>query len=528
MKIMGNLLKRVITSAMVCLIGVTSTGFTTIELPITSMSVSATDDYTTWKQGDSRWGSMRLGSSSYTMSNSGCAATALAKLMVMSGSVTDSSFNPGVLCTYFNQNGGFSSAGDISWSVSTKYSSSFTFEGYDNLSSSSNSGKAQEIQKLLDQGYYIILGVKDGGHWVPVDKVDGSNIYAYDPADGKYVSVFEKYSASGVYKLRLFKGANSKSTATTTSDSTSTTTETKKETVEELPNVTDNAKSEEIKSNVSNYSTGLYKLTCELCLRTDAFSDADVIDIIPVNEELNVSEVDGNWGYVCYNGNMGWINLQYTKKSQSSYKYSTGVYTTAEPLNYRASNSTSAESYGIIPTDTEIRITQVKDNWGKTIYNGQVAWVCLNYVSEGYTEFSSATNIAVTNSSEYELGVYRAQEELNLREDPSASNTRIGVVRSGSTFNIISISDGWGKVVYEGKIGWICLDYADYVDDYDDYIPYDMNGDGVVNVADVFYISSKLKSGESFTSKEINLVDFDDDGKVSYDDYTTFKNLLMG
>lgn len=515
---MGNVLKRVITSAIVCLIGVASLNVTSIDLPIASMNVSATDDYTTWRQGDSRWSSMHLGSSGYTMSNSGCAVTSLAKLMVMSGSVTDSSFTPATLCKFFNENGGFSSAGDISWSVSHRYASSFTFEGYDDLDSSSNSGKAEEVAELLDEGYYIILGVKSGGHWLAVDKVEGSTIYAYDPANGKYVSVFDAYSSSGVYKIRKFRGANSKPL---------TVQETKtEEVVEELPNVSDNEKSEVIKNTSSTYSTGLYSLTYELCLRTDAFSNADVIDIIPVDTSLNVSDVDGHWGYVCYNGNMGWVNLQYAKKVQGDFEYSTGVYTTAEPLNYRDSNSTSADSYGIIPADTEIRITQVKDNWGKTIYEGKTAWVCLDYVSEGYTDFSSATNIAVSNSN-YKLGVYEAQEDLNLREAPSTTNERVGLVEEGTTLNVISISDGWGKVAYDGQIGWICLEYADIVDDYEEYIPYDMTGDGRVNVADVFYISKKLNGGESFSSRELNLIDFDDDGKVDYDDYATFKNLLM-
>lgn len=522
---MGNLLKRVISSAMICLIGVAGTNFTNINLPITTMSVSATDDYTTWRQGDSRWGSMRLGSSGYTMSNSGCAATALSKLMVMSGSVTDSSFTPATLCSYFNQNGGFSSAGDISWGVSHKYASSFTFEGYDDLSSSSNSGKAEELKNLLDEGYYIVLGVKSGGHWVAVDKVEGSTIYAYDPANGKYISVFDAYSSSGVYKIRKFRGANSKPLSQDVIESEK---EKEDKIVEQLPNVTDNKKSEEIKTanSSSSYSTGLYKLTYELCLRTDGFSNADVIDIIPINTELNVSYVDNHWGYVCYNGNMGWINLEYTSKVKSDFDYSTGVYTTAEPLNYRESNSTSADTYGIIPADTEIRITQIKDNWGKTIYDGETAWVCLDYVSNGSSQFSSATNIAISNSR-YELGVYEAQEELNLRKDSSSSSEKLDVISGGTDLNVISIDGEWGKVVYDNQVGWICLEYTDQVDNFDDYIPYDMNQDGSVNVADVFYISDILKNDGNFSDRELHLIDFNNDGKVDYDDYTTFKTLLL-
>ncbi|MGN1412131.1 MAG: SH3 domain-containing protein [Oscillospiraceae bacterium] len=516
---MGNILKRVISSAMVCLIGVTGANLTNIDFPINSINVSATDDYTTWRQGDSRWSSMRLGTSGYTMSNSGCAVTSLAKLMVMSGSVTDSSFNPGTLCSYFNQNGGFSSAGDISWGVSHRYASSFTFEGYDDLDSNSNSGKANEIKELLDEGYYIILGVKSGGHWVAVDKVEGNNIYAYDPANGKYINVFDAYSSSGIYKIRKFRGANSKPLPQEV-------TNTQEEIVEELPNITDDKKSEDIKNTNESYSKGLYKLTYELCLRTDEFSNADVIDIIPVNTDLNVSDVEGNWGYVCYNGNMGWINLNYAKKIQNGFNYSTGIYTNAEPLNYRESNSTDAEIYGVIPADTQIKVTQVRDNWGKTTYDGETAWICLDYVSAGYSQFSSATNIAISNSR-YELGVYEVEENLNLRKEASTSSDKLDLIDSETTLNVISIDGNWGKVVYDNQVGWICLDYANQIDDFSEYIPYDMNGDGRVNIADVYYISDKLKHDSDFTAREFHLIDFDDNGSIDYDDYTTFKTLLL-
>lgn len=516
---MGILLKRVVSCAMVCLIGMASAGITTVEMPITTISASADESYQSWRQGDSRWGSMRLGGSGYTMSNSGCAATALSMLMVHSGSITDSSFTPATLCTFFNNNGGFSSRGDISWGVSNKLASSFSFEGYGTLSSSSVSGKADEIQKYLDAGYYIILGVKSGGHWVAVDKVDGDKVYVFDPANGKHVNVFDAYSNSGIYKVRKFYGANSvvKNVAPEV---------TKQETSEEELSILSSEKTVEVKNNSNTtYSTGLYKLNSELCFRTDAYTSADVIDIIPNGTSINVSEVNGEWGYVCYNANMGWINLGYTDKVQSSYKYSTGTYTTAEPLNFRESNSTSADSYGLIPINSKVEILEVKDNWGKVNYASKEAWICLNYASEGDAQFSSAVNVAVSNSSN-KIGVYVTNDNLNVRSGNDTSYAKLDLIPSDTKVNVIEIDGDWGKVIYGETVGWICLDYADYSSSFD-YIPADINGDGLVNIQDVFEVSQKLKSGTKFTQSEIELVDFNKDGVVDATDYIIIKNIIL-
>jgi len=518
---MGNLLKRVVSCAMICLIGVASTGITTVEMPITTITASADETYKTWKQGDSRWGKMRLGGSSYTMSNSGCAATALSMLMVHSGSITDSSFTPGTLCTFFNNNGGFSNKGDISWGVSSKLASSFTFEGYASLSSSSVSGKVSEIENYLDEGYFLIVGVKSGGHWVAIDRVENGVVYMFDPANGKNVSLFNAYDNSGIYKVRKFKGANSVSTSVTT------TVEEKEDVAEEVKDTqqsTSNTKPS-TSTPTSSYTTGLYKITSELRFRTDAYLDADIIDIIPASTSINVSEINGEWGYVCYNGNMGWINLAYTSKLQNSYKYETGTYTTAEPLNFRESNTTSSNSYGLIPVNTKIEILEVKDNWGKVSYEGKSAWVCLDYVSVGDTTFSSSVNIAVSNSDK-NIGNYTTTDNLYIRNGADTSFPTIDLINNGTDIMIIAVNGNWGKTIYNGSVGWVCLDYATYKNSFS-FLPCDINNDGSVNITDLLYVSNKLKNGSKFTSNEVKLIDLNQDGKVDSTDYILFKGILL-
>ena len=68
----------------------------------------------------------------------------------------------------------------------------------------------------------------------------------------------------------------------------------------------------------------------------------------------------------------------------------------------------------------------------------------------------------------YQTGAYRvaANGGLNLREEPTASSTKLLTVPNGTILRITEIEkEGtyfWGKTTYEDKIGWVRLDYTVY------------------------------------------------------------------
>lgn len=166
-----------------------------------------TNNYKSWKQTGSSWSSMTLGTNGGTVANFGCAVTSAAILMVKSGSVTDSDFNPGVLIEYLNQNNGFSADGDLNWDALAWYAPDFKFDSRINLFGTDEE-KIERVQGLLEEGYYMIAQVKNGAHFVAVDAVRGSEITMMDPGSTSN-SLNEKYGIDSMISLRVFKTANS-------------------------------------------------------------------------------------------------------------------------------------------------------------------------------------------------------------------------------------------------------------------------------------------------------------------------------
>lgn len=174
---------------------------------IGSLRTSAAEDYRQWVQMDARWGSVKLGSSSETMSSAGCLVTSLAMLAVHSGSKSVDNFSPLTLVNTFNSLNAFDRYGSIaSWASVTKAIPDVSFVMKYTFTSSTKSGKAAEMKALSDKGYYLVCFT--GGHWVFIDSIVGDTVYMMDPAK-KDTVLFDSYSNANITQLRVFTGKNS-------------------------------------------------------------------------------------------------------------------------------------------------------------------------------------------------------------------------------------------------------------------------------------------------------------------------------
>lgn len=73
----------------------------------------------------------------------------------------------------------------------------------------------------------------------------------------------------------------------------------------------------------------------------------------------------------------------------------------------------------------------------------------------------------------YETGKYLVDTaKLNFRSEPTSSSTSYGLLSKGTLLVITEVQNGWGKASYDGKTGWVSLEYCQFV--YE--VRYDANG----------------------------------------------------
>ncbi|MBR3844682.1 MAG: SH3 domain-containing protein [Clostridia bacterium] len=393
--------------------------------------VQAASEYRTWLQSDSRWGSITFGTSD-TLSKSGCAITSIAKLMVHSGSVADNPavFNPGIFCTWLKNNSGITPQGWIVWSAVNDYNGKFTYSG-SALLSGTKAQKAATIASYIKEGHVVVAMVKNGGHYVAVDKVVGSKVYIMDPANTGYTDLFQ-YDAAGVTKIQIYRGVHNGSGGNAPTYDTS----------------------------VQPIGAGKYTITSGngVNLRSGAGTSYDVLTAIPYNATVTVSKVSNGWGYTTYNNQKGWFTLEFAKTTLTLRGLQ---LTPPTQLEYTVGDTLNTDGMKVTALYSDGTSKEITNGYSINEFSSAVPGSCKVYVT--YQTKSAEFTVTVNKKAvDYTPGNYAVQSVngLNLRSDATTDSTVLITVPDQTLLAITQIKENWGKTLYEGHEGWICLDYT--------------------------------------------------------------------
>ena len=116
---------------------------------------------------------------------------------------------------------------------------------------------------------------------------------------------------------------------------------------------------------------------------------------------------------------------------------------TADNVNFRSGPSTSYSSLGKLNEGDKVEYISESGSWIKVKYNGTTGYVYGSYVSKT----ASTITKYVTASS------------LNVRSGPSTSSSILGSLSKGTSVQVISESNGWAKIKYNGSTGYVSSKY---------------------------------------------------------------------
>ena len=122
---------------------------------------------------------------------------------------------------------------------------------------------------------------------------------------------------------------------------------------------------------------------------------------------------------------------------------------TADVLNVRANPNTSSTIIGNLKYNSNVTILEITDGWYKINYNNNTGWVSSDFV----TINSSTPELPSTSTGIVEADV------LNIRSGAGTSYSVTGTVNKGATVTILSSSNGWYKISYNGTTGYVSSEY---------------------------------------------------------------------
>ena len=122
---------------------------------------------------------------------------------------------------------------------------------------------------------------------------------------------------------------------------------------------------------------------------------------------------------------------------------------TASSLNFRTGPSTSYSIINVLMNGQKVEYISTSGSWLKVKYNGVTGYVHGDYVTKGTTDNST------TGTTKY----VSASVGLNVRSGAGTSYSKLGKLEYKEKVTVLSISNGWSKINYNGKTGYVDSSY---------------------------------------------------------------------
>lgn len=186
-----------------------------------------------------------------------------------------------------------------------------------------------------------------------------------------------------------------------------------------------------------------------------------VITTLSKGTTVAVLNNSSSWYKVSVNGKEGYVSGEYlTGTTATNVALGTGTVKCSSSVNFRSAPNTSSTSYGELKNGTKVNVVGVSSGWYKVTYNGKTGYIHPDYIT--LASSSAGTAIAPSNtvtSTTGTAGTVKCSSSVNLRSEANTSSSILAELKNGTAVTVLSTSNGWSKVSYAGKAGYISADY---------------------------------------------------------------------
>ncbi|PRT40604.1 SH3 domain-containing protein [Bacillus wiedmannii] len=205
-----------------------------------------------------------------------------------------------------------------------------------------------------------------------------------------------------------------------------------------------------------------------LRVRSAANTSSSVLGNLKNGEKVTVLGKANGWAKISYQGKEGYVSLEFVKleagkqeeKPAENIKNGTQEVGTinATSLRVRSAANTSSSILGNLKNGEKVTVLGKANGWAKISYQGKEGYVSLEFVKleAGKQEEKPAENI--TNGTQ-EVGTINATS-LRVRSAANTSSSILGNLKNGEKVTVLGKANGWAKISYQGKEGYVSLEFV--------------------------------------------------------------------
>ncbi|PFN23778.1 C40 family peptidase [Bacillus cereus] len=237
-------------------------------------------------------------------------------------------------------------------------------------------------------------------------------------------------------------------------------------------------------SNNAVSTGGKNKVTADvLRVRTAPNTSSSVSGRVYEGQTLNVIGQENGWVKINHNGQTGYVSGQFVSgvsantestndTNEQTVQPASGNYTVnVSSLRVRTGPSTSHPTVGSVKQGQVVQVVGEVQDWFKINYAGQTAYLSKDYVTKGGSNENVVQGNKEDNKQEQNNnvtvqtgGTYVVNTtSLRVRTGPAAYHSVIGGVLNGTTLDVVGSENGWFKVNYQGKTGFVSGEFVKFV-----------------------------------------------------------------
>ena len=210
--------------------------------------------------------------------------------------------------------------------------------------------------------------------------------------------------------------------------------------------------------------------TTALNMRSGASTSSNIITVMPGGAGVLVVSTSNGWSKIIYNGKEGYASQQYLQSRDTvSGSFGSGTIT-GNSVRFRSGAGTSSSIIKELDKGTQVSITGISGNWFAVSYNGKSGYVSADYVSLGGgstpapnpTPAPTPTSAPTPAPSSQPTSQYTGKiigTSVRMRSGAGTSYDTLGYYSNGVSMTILGSTDGWYKVSYNGKTGYVSGTY---------------------------------------------------------------------
>lgn len=216
-------------------------------------------------------------------------------------------------------------------------------------------------------------------------------------------------------------------------------------------------------------------------VRQAASTDSQILKRVYKDEKVEITGEEGDWYKVNAGGIEGYVSKAYLTVSEETEPAAEpepvvseepkepdtqstvlGDTTTQETKAYIVPTFDGVEAFSI-DTNKKVEVIATLANWSKVRLGSQEGWIPNTVLMATSTEVPAETTPAVVETPETstekainQKGYISSNASANFRSEPTTNSTSLNKLPRYTEVSVISeLSNGWYKVSYAGKTGYI-------------------------------------------------------------------------